>query len=215
VTQSPRMRVLVLSLSCACLLACVSVAVANTSHEGWPTIDGVLLMNKTDSTRPLDARPGQDPFGGTDRSYSCDAIHRRGACQSRFVPHFDAAARPPQYGLVMSSQPGHNELLGGHGSDSIYAGPWGDVIWGDFKPSGQPANQVDHLYGGAGNDFVYAGHGYNAIDAGAGNDVIHAHFGRGTIDCGPGNDVLYISRAAKRGYKLRGCERTSYKTRGY
>jgi hypothetical protein len=211
------MRVLFASLASACLLACIaaSVAVANTSHAGWPTIDGVLLMNKTDSRRPLDARPGQDPFGGTDRRYSCDAVHKRGKCQSRFVPHFEAATMPPQFNLVMSSQPGHNELLGGHGSDSIYAGPWGDVIWGDYKPSGQPSNQVDHLYGGAGNDFIYTSHGTNVIDAGAGNDEIKAHFGRGTIDCGAGNDLLYISRRAQRGYTIRGCERISHKTLGY
>jgi Ca2+-binding RTX toxin-like protein len=219
------MRVRLLSLSCACLLVCVcvSVAVANTSHEGWPAIDGVLLMNKTDSSRPLDARPGQDPFGGTDRRYSCDAIHLRGACHRRFVPNFEAvdvrpqpgSVTPAQFGLVMSSQPGHNELLGGHGSDTIHAGPWGDVIWGDYKPSGQPTSQVDHLYGGAGNDFIYASHGYNVIEAGAGNDEIKTHFGRGTVDCGPGSDVLYISRRASRGYKVRGCERISHKTLGH
>jgi RTX calcium-binding nonapeptide repeat (4 copies) len=217
------MRILFVSLACACLLASVSVAVANTSHEGWPPIDGVLLMNKTDSTRPLDARPGQDPFGGTDMRYSCDAVHVRGACQRRFVPHFAAVAMPPrggsvgspQVGFVMSSQPGHNELLGGHGSDTIHAGPWGDVIWGDYKPSGQPTNQVDHLYGGAGNDFIYGSHGYNVIDAGAGNDEIKAHFGRGIVDCGPGSDVLYISRRAQRAYKVRGCERISHETLGH
>jgi hypothetical protein len=217
------MRILFVSLACACLLVSVPVAIANTSHEGWPPIDGVLLMNKTDSTRPLDARPGQDPFGGTDMRYSCDAVHVRGACQRRFVPRFAAAAMPPQggsagspqVGFVMSSQPGHNELLGGHGSDTIHAGPWGDVIWGDYKPSGQPANQVDHLYGGAGNDFIYASHGYNVIDAGGGNDEIKAHFGRGIVDCGPGNDVLYISRRARSGYKVRGCERISHKTLGH
>jgi Ca2+-binding RTX toxin-like protein len=115
----------------------------------------------------------------------------------------------------MSSQPGHNELLGGHGSDTIHAGPWGDVIWGDYNPSGQPSNQVDHLYGGAGNDFIYGSHGYNVIDAGGGNDEIKAHFGRGIVDCGPGNDVLYISRRARSGYKVRGCERISHKTVGH
>jgi Ca2+-binding RTX toxin-like protein len=219
------MRILFVSLSCALLLVSVyaALAVANTSHAGWPKIDGVLLMNKTDTTRPLDARPGQDPFGGTDRSYSCDAVHRRGRCHHRFVPHFEAAAvRPqpgaaalPQFGFVMSSQPGHNELLGGHGNDTIHAGPWGDVIWGDYKPSGQPTGQVDHLSGGAGNDFIYGSHGYNAIDAGAGNDEIKTHWGHGSVDCGPGNDVLYISRRVRRGYQVRGCERISHKTLGY
>jgi len=109
----------------------------------------------------------------------------------------------------------HNELLGGHGSDTIYAGPWGDVLWGDYKPSGQGTSQRDRLYGGAGRDFIYASHGWNLIEAGAGNDWIKAHFGRGVVDCGPGIDTLYISRRAQKHYRIRGCERVSHKTLGY
>ena len=115
----------------------------------------------------------------------------------------------------MTGRAGHNELLGGHGSDTIHAGPWGDVLWGDYKPSWQPTGQHDRLYGGPGRDFIYASHGYNLIQAGAGNDWIKAHFGRGTIDCGGGVDTLYISRRAQRRFKIRGCERISHRTLGY
>jgi Ca2+-binding RTX toxin-like protein len=181
-------------------------AAANTSHDGWPRINGMLLMNKTDSSRPLDARPGYDPFGGTDPAYSCDAIHKRGKCQRRMVR---TAA-----GVVVTSRAGHNELLGGHGSDTIYAGPWGDVLWGDYRPSGQNSTQVDRMFGGPGNDFIYSSHGVNAIAAGGGNDWIKAHFGRGTIDCGGGRDKLFISRRAQRHFTIRGCERISHKTLG-
>jgi Ca2+-binding RTX toxin-like protein len=181
-------------------------ATANTSHDGWPQINGMLLMNKTDLARPLDARPGHDPFGGTDPRYSCDAVHKRGSCQKRMV-HTAA-------GVVVTSRSGHNELLGGHGNDSLYAGPWGDVLWADYKPSGQPGSQVDNVLGGAGKDFIYAGHGTNVIDAGPGADYVKAHFGRGTIDCGPGNDILYVSRKAQRHYKIRNCDRISHKTLG-
>ena len=200
------MRTLPLLLVLACLLP-ASVAAANTSHEGWPAINGILLMNKSDGSRPLDARPGQDPFGGLDEDYSCDGVHLRGACQRRFVRRGDRR--------VVSSRTGHNELLDGHGSDTIYAGPWGDVLWGDYKPSGQGTSQSDRLYGGAGRDFVYASHGWNLIEAGAGNDWIKAHFGRGVVDCGPGIDTLYISRRAQKHYRIRGCERVSHKTLGY
>ena len=87
-----------------------------------------------------------------------------------------------------------DELLGGHGSDTITGGPRADVIWGDFNPSGQPTSQVDHLYGGAGND------------------IVHAHFGHGIIDCGTGHDVVYLSRRGRHGWKLRGCEVVDYRT---
>ena len=179
----------------------------NQSADGWPPMTGMLLMNKTDTSRPLDARPGRDPFGGRDRSYSCDAVHERGACQQRLVS-CDA-------GRCVTGRAGHNKLLGGHGDDTIHAGPWGDVLWGDYKPSGQPTSQRDRLTGGAGRDFIYASHGWNTIRAGGGDDFVKAHFGRGIVDCGGGRDTLYISRRALRAkrYKIRGCERRSHRTR--
>jgi Ca2+-binding RTX toxin-like protein len=121
---------------------------------------------------------------------------------------------PGGSGRVVTSKSGHNELLGGHGNDTLYAGPWGDVLWADYKPSGQPSTQVDTVIGGAGKDFIYAGHGTNNIAAGGGDDMIKAHFGRGSIDCGGGRDSLFISRKAQRHYKIAHCERISHKTLG-
>ena len=109
----------------------------------------------------------------------------------------------------------NDELLGGHGNDRIDGRGGRDVIWGDYKPSGQPSTQVDFLVGGDGGDFIYGGHGTNYISGGAGNDWIKTHWGRGVVDCGPGYDVLYISRRAQRHYKIRHCERISHKTLGY
>jgi Ca2+-binding RTX toxin-like protein len=142
-------------------------ASAQTSHEGWPHIDGVLKINKDD---------GNDTFRGTRNS---------------------------------------DELLGGHGNDTLYGRGRADVLWGDYKPSGQGTAQVDHLYGGDGSDFIYASHGQNVILAGAGNDTIHAHFGRGSIDCGAGKDTLFVSHRSKPGYRISHCEKISFKTLGY
>jgi len=195
------------------LLAVASRVVAKTSHAGWPQIDGMLLMNKDDSSRPLDARPGRDPFGGQDPSYSCDTVHEDSTCVGqppKCVFHHRCQAT-----VVVPDRPRHNELLGGHGDDAIHAGPWGDVIWGDFKASGQPETQVDRLWGGDGRDFIYASHGRNVISAGGGPDVVKAHFGRGSVDCGDGRDVLYISRRAQRRYRIAGCETVSHRTLGY
>jgi Ca2+-binding RTX toxin-like protein len=161
-------RVLVGALPAAALLALAAGAPADTSHYGWPKIDGDLLMHKADESGPITA---------TKRNR-------------------------------------HNELLGGHGNDVITGGDVGDVIWGDYKPSGQPTTQLDQLLGGGGRDFIYAGHGLNAIDAGPGRDVVHAHFGRGGIDCGRGHDTLFISHRAKPGYRIRHCETISFRTAG-
>jgi Ca2+-binding RTX toxin-like protein len=158
-----------LFVTCLTALLCAAaatLAVADTSHEGWPKIDGKLIMHKRDQSGPI---------RGTSKS---------------------------------------DELLGGHGNDDIWGRTSADVLWGDYKPGGQPASQVDHLHGGAGNDFIYASHGKNIIDAGSGNDTIHAHYGHGSIDCGGGTDVLFISHRARKVYSVRGCETLSYKTSG-
>lgn len=209
----PRLRAVAAALLAAAttlaLAALAAPALAGTDKSDWPPITGVLLMNKDDSSRPLDARPGHDPFGGRDRSYSCDTRNKRGTCQRRFV------SAPEGRGRVMTDRAGHNELLGGHGSDTIHAGPWGDVLWGDYRPSGQPTTQRDRLFGGPGNDFIYGSHGWNTIMAGGGDDYVKLHFGRGIVDCGGGNDVLCISRRAERSTTIRNCERVSHATKGY
>ncbi len=131
----PLVRVL-LTATCVLLLAIAAPAGANTSHDGWPQINGMLLMNKTDSNRPLDARPGHDPFHGTDPRYSCDAVHKRGRCHALMAACDRANANLGHCtlgGRMTGRRKVHNELLGGHGSDTIYAGPIGDVLWGDYK----------------------------------------------------------------------------------
>jgi hypothetical protein len=124
----------------------------------------------------------------------------------------DAGALPRDGTLVAAglARAGHNELLGAHGDDTIHAGPYGDVIWGDYKPSGQPRRQVDHLYGGPGNDFIYASHGTNYISTGGGVDVVHAHFGGGRIACQSGTVTVYLSHASARRYRLRGCRQRRF-----
>jgi len=102
---------------------------------------------------------------------------------------------------------GNDMLLGGPGSDTITGGPGDDILWGDRYP--YPRNttaQTDVLTGGAGNDWIYASHGENTIDAGPGDDHVFAYFGHGTIDCGPGEDVLTLSRTTRSAFTVTGCE---------
>ena len=100
----------------------------------------------------------------------------------------------------------HNWLLGGYGNDTLYAGERGDVLWGDYQPSGQSEAERDYIHGGAGNDWIYASHGTNHIFAGPGDDHVFAYFGQGTIDCGPGYDILTLSRTAYHHYTWTNCE---------
>jgi Ca2+-binding RTX toxin-like protein len=154
------------AFAAALWLALPAFAYANTSHKGWPKINGDLKMHKQDQSGELRAT-------------------------KRFK---------------------HNELLGGHGNDVIIAGQVGDVIWGDYKPSGQPESQSDQLIGGPRKDFIYASHGYNLIRTNGGNDQVHAHFGRGEIFCGKGKPTIFLSHRGRPGWKLHNCHRISYKT---
>jgi hypothetical protein len=155
----------VVGLAVVAMLAFACVALGKASHEGWPKINGFLMMNSRDQSRPLNGHPSR-----------------------------------------------HNELLGGHGSDTIQAGNAGDVIWGDYKPCCQPTRQVDRLSGGPGNDHIYASHGVNYIHTGGGRDLVHAHFGRGgEIHCDSGRVKVYISHRSKRRYHLFGCHVLDYR----
>jgi hypothetical protein len=101
----------------------------------------------------------------------------------------------------------HNWLLGGYGNDTIYGGNAGDVIWGDYHPEGQSESERDHLHGGAGEDWIYASHGYNEIWTGAGNDHLALVYGHGVIHCnGPGLKTFVMRYLPQnRPWKLVGC----------
>jgi Ca2+-binding RTX toxin-like protein len=160
-----RRSLLIMALAGTLLSA--TAAYGNTSHKGWPKINGDLLMHKQNQSGDIRATK----------------LNK------------------------------HNELLGGHGNDNIYAGNAGDVLWGDYHASGQPETQVDHINGGPGRDFIYASHGLNYISSGGGRDVIHAHYGRGSITCSP-QTQLFISHKSRPHYTLKGCKKISYKPAG-
>ena len=196
------LTLLLAGLSLATVASAAPEGAVNQRGDGWPEIDGMVLINQfDDENRVLDARPGNDPFGGVDPRYRCDDEHLNGMlCHHRL----DRCAT----GMCVKPGGVHNELLGGHRDDTIFAGPGGDVLWGDYKPGGG-ARQTDRLTGGAGRDFIYGSKGHNIIKAGAGDDFVKARYGYGRVDCGPGFDVYYSSGRNRRGkrYKVRGCER--------
>ncbi len=167
------------------VLASAATVYGDASHEGWPT----NKCNYRTAPDHTGARHGRGPGCGVYRSHNED-----------------------QNG-VLEGTGEIDELLGGHGDDLIYGRGAGDVIWGDFRPSDQPASQIDKLYGGDGNDFIYVSHGTNRVFGGDGNDTIRAHYGRGgTIDCGSGNDRLHLSHRSERRYdSVKNCERIDNK----
>ncbi|HEV2815225.1 MAG TPA: calcium-binding protein [Solirubrobacteraceae bacterium] len=105
-----------------------------------------------------------------------------------------------------------DELMGHHTSDVLRGFGASDVLWGDYDPNGQPKSQVDRIYGGSGEDFIYGSHGRNVIYGGKGNDAISVHYGRGMVNCGPGRDIYHVARSRKRRYRFRNCEKVEYRT---
>jgi RTX calcium-binding nonapeptide repeat (4 copies) len=110
----------------------------------------------------------------------------------------------------------HNYLLGGYGDDTIYGGDSGDVIWGDYHPSGWPARQTAVIRAGNGKNYIYANDTVNYVWTGANpQTVVHAHENSGIIHCENPNVVVYTSHHALPHYKLDGCRHISFYSVGY
>ncbi|USG62024.1 hypothetical protein NBZ79_03420 [Sneathiella marina] len=62
------------------------------------------------------------------------------------------------------------------------------------------------IYGGGGNDIIYAGDGDNLIEGGSGNDILYGGSGADTLIGGTGNDWLYTGPLDNRGDELTGGE---------
>jgi hypothetical protein len=205
---------LLIAASAPFALTATSGAVTKADHGDWPSINGALILNRAGQSRPIDMRAGHDPFQRTDSTYSCDGTHRNNLCfiklgACRASGNFCAA--PP---VIPAGSRKHNELLGGHGNDTIYAGSGGDVVWADYNYPTNPATQRDRLTGGPGDDFLYASHGYNTIRTGGGRDAVLARYGRGTIRCDSSSAVVNLSRRSKRAYKLFGCKHVTLRAVG-
>jgi RTX calcium-binding nonapeptide repeat (4 copies) len=110
----------------------------------------------------------------------------------------------------------HNYLLGGYGDDTIYGGSAGDVIWGDYHPSGWPSFQTAVIHAGDGPNFIYANDTVNYVWTGRNPaTVVHAHENSGVIHCENANIVVFTSHHALPHYKLHGCRRISFYSVGY
>jgi hypothetical protein len=112
----------------------------------------------------------------------------------------------------------HNWLLGGYGDDTIIGGDRGDVIWGDYHPSGQTRPQTATIHAGNGRNVIYANDTHNYVWTGTNPyTVVHA-FAKGidgVIHCQSPRILVYLSRTSRRHFKLDGCRRTSHYSVGY
>jgi hypothetical protein len=109
----------------------------------------------------------------------------------------------------------HNYLLGGYGNDTITGGDSGDVIWGDYHPSGE-STQTAVIHAGNGKNYIYSNDTVNYVWTGtSGQTVVHAHSGSGVIHCENPQQTVYTSHHALPHYKLDGCKHVSFFSVGY
>ena len=110
---------------------------------------------------------------------------------------------------------GDDSLTGGAGSDLAFGGDGNDIINtrmtfglgspdrgypGAFPADGNPFNDRDTIYGGAGddtvlagddNDLIFGGDGNDSLDAGFDDDTVHGDAGDDTIIGGEGQDLIF------------------------
>ncbi len=121
---------------------------------------------------------------------------------------------------VLIGAEGQDKLAGGAGSDILIGGGGADWILGDDEnrasyldilrradgwgsmsaydwnhllgpDGGTAAEDGDWIYGGGGDDVIYAGLGDDYVDGGDGDDTIFAGLGDDYVDGGDGNDKIY------------------------
>ena len=120
-----------------------------------------------------------------------------------------------RHNTLVGVQGRHNYLLGGYGDDTIYGGDAGDVIWGDYHPSGEPT-QTAVIHAGDGKNFIYSNDTVNFVWTGTNPaTVVHAHEGSGVIHCENAAIVVFTSHHALPHYKLDGCRHISFYSVGY
>ena len=193
---------------------------AEASHLGWPTITGMLLQNSSNDNRPLDGRPGYDPFDGTDPSYSCDGADTGGLYHDcgypgigdgpRFttIPQLEAECRQeaasskatPAEGASPETEPSEGTPSEGPSRPkksslepllSRLTFPTALDSSALALPSGLPASCATKYEQ---TDLVPANIGHNELLGGDGNDTIHA---------GPAGDVIWGTRTPKATTRLR------------
>jgi hypothetical protein len=149
-------------------------------------------------------------------------------CTASAVAMTSHAGWPPDQHLVMDKGPAgrsntltgkpgvHNYLLGGYGDDTVVGGDSGDVIWGDYHPSGFPSHQTAVIHAGNGQNFIYANDTVNYVFTGTNpKTVVHAHEDGGVIHCENPHITVFTSHHAKRHWKFEGCRHISFFSVGY
>jgi phospholipase/lecithinase/hemolysin len=108
-----------------------------------------------------------------------DGEHPTYAAHSVLAAFADASLTSDNVQFLDGTQ---SVIHGGHGDNFIFATP--------VDPNNHALNANFTIFGGGGNDIIYAGAGNVTVHGGSGNDLIFAGSGSALLEGGSGADVL-------------------------
>ncbi|MDC9824833.1 DUF2974 domain-containing protein [Devosia sp. ZB163] len=103
------------------------------------------------------------------------------------IPVANLAVAWSGYGGTAYLQPGGTIFLGSEYVDDVYGSDENDII----LSMGSDGTFFDNIWGGAGNDVIYASAGADKIHDGSGNDRAHGGIGNDTFHSGTGSDAMF------------------------
>jgi hypothetical protein len=210
-----------LCLVAAFALGAVAAASASAeARESVPGEEGIERPRRNSVQNPNDVGLEVSYCPGHARSSSLRAS-AAGTSEKGWPPKqclkIDKGPAGEHHTLV-GEQGVHNWLLGGYGNDTIIGGNIGDVIWGDYQPSGFPKHQTATIHAGNGRNVIYANDTVNYVWTGTNpRTVVHAHASGigGVIHCQAPGIVTFLSTVSEKHFKLDGCHHISHYSVGY
>ena len=147
----PRRAPLSLLLALFTLVAALPAAAAakKAPHDGWPKIDGDLIMHKHDENAPITATKldKHNELLGGNGSDTITGGNVGDVIWGDYKPHPNTAAQHD----VLIGGGGKDFIYSSHGANDIDAGPGDDVIHAHFGTGGT-------ITCGDGRDLVYFSH---------------------------------------------------------
>jgi Ca2+-binding RTX toxin-like protein len=161
-----------------------AVHIANDYQAGA----GVGLIERVHGTANIDLSTTADAIGTISDFLEFSAALPTGVVFDLGVSDVsNLAVAWSGYGGTVYLQPGGTIFFGSEYVDDIYGSDENDII----ISMGSNSTYFDNIWGGGGNDVIYASAGADVIDAGSGNDRVHGGGGNDTLWGGAGADALF------------------------